>query len=115
MSDCKFDDHGRCFTHDDQRPKMCTTAVDDRRRSLEDELARYKRLLHGLLAVMHRDGGHYTGKHGLEKSVTDAEALRARYVTLLDMAQFDIGRMLQKNLDPIHLGIVREKIQAVLG
>jgi hypothetical protein len=29
-------------------------------------------LLGDLLAVIHRDGGQYTGQHGLEKSVRDA-------------------------------------------
>jgi len=32
----------------------------------------YKRLLLNLLAIIHRDGGHYTGEHGVEKSVKDA-------------------------------------------
>ena len=31
-----------------------------------------KNLLLDLLATIHRDGGHYTGQHGLEKSVQDA-------------------------------------------
>ena len=29
-------------------------------------------LLRGLLAVVHRDGGHYFYEHGMEKSVEDA-------------------------------------------
>ena len=29
-------------------------------------------LLINLLAVIHRDGGHYTAKHGINKSVADA-------------------------------------------
>ena len=32
----------------------------------------HESLLHDLLAVIHRDGGHYTGKHGVEKSTDDA-------------------------------------------
>jgi len=28
--------------------------------------------LHGLLAVIHRDGGHYEGQHGHKKSYDDA-------------------------------------------
>jgi len=31
-----------------------------------------------LLAVIHRDGGHYTGKHGLLKSCKDAEKVVTR-------------------------------------
>ena len=30
------------------------------------------KLLRELLAAIHRDGGHYTIKHGVEKSVEDA-------------------------------------------
>jgi|SRR5262245_26594522 len=29
--------------------------------------------LNNLLAVIHHDGGHYTQRHGYEKSITDAE------------------------------------------
>ncbi len=32
----------------------------------------YKQLLLNLLAVIHRDGGHYTDDHGPEKSTKDA-------------------------------------------
>lgn len=32
----------------------------------------YKELLLNLLAIMHGDGGHYTDKHGVSKSVLDA-------------------------------------------
>ena len=33
----------------------------------------YKHYLNNLLAVIHRDGGHYTQEHGIEKSAKDAE------------------------------------------
>jgi len=36
--------------------------------------------LHNLLAVIHRDGGHYTEKHGLEKSVQDAMQLSSERI-----------------------------------
>ena len=36
---------------------------------------------HNLLARIHRDGGHYTQEHGLEKSMDDAET---RVVELFD-------------------------------
>lgn len=32
----------------------------------------HRTMLCNLLAVIHRDGGHYTGKHGLQKSYEDA-------------------------------------------
>jgi hypothetical protein len=38
----------------------------------EEEMERH---LRNLLAVVHRDGGHYTSEHGIEKSVKDAMEL----------------------------------------
>ncbi len=38
----------------------------------------HESLLKDLLAVIHRDGGHYTERHGLAKSVQDAMALSAK-------------------------------------
>lgn len=32
----------------------------------------YRQKLKNVLAVAHRDGGHYTTKHGIEKSTEDA-------------------------------------------
>lgn len=44
-----------------------------------------------LLAVIHRDGGHHTGKVGLEQSITDAKAevtaLRAENARLREALQ----------------------------
>lgn len=39
-----------------------------------------EQMLRDLLAVIHGDGGHYTGEHGLQKSFEDA---LARYYDLL--------------------------------
>lgn len=39
------------------------------------EEARLRALLGDLLAVIHRDGGHYVEAHGWEKACADAEAL----------------------------------------
>ena len=33
----------------------------------------FENMLHDLLAVLHRDGGHYTAEVGLEKSIHDAK------------------------------------------
>ena len=35
----------------------------------------YKNLLMNLLAVIHRDGGHYVDKHGVVKACSDAEKI----------------------------------------
>ncbi len=52
--------------------------------SLSDDAAYWKaraeeaeRKLGDLLARIHRDGGHYTGQHGMEKSVEDAHTIVA--------------------------------------
>jgi len=39
----------------------------------------YQDLLQNLLAYIHRDGGHYTYKHGIKKSVEDAIAIIANF------------------------------------
>ena len=38
-----------------------------------DYLVDSEEMLGNLLAVIHRDGGHYTAEHGMEKSYEDAE------------------------------------------
>ena len=38
------------------------------------------RMLGGLLAVIHRDGGHYQAEHGTEKAVADAMRVRHELV-----------------------------------
>lgn len=52
-------------------------------RQLERELARANAMLANLLCRIHRDGGQYISRHGLEKSVEDANlkvaALNAKF------------------------------------
>lgn len=48
----------------------------------------YKHKLFSLLAVIHRDGGHYIEKHGLDESVDDA----------IDII-YDIYSIIEKNLE----------------
>lgn len=40
----------------------------------------YKRQLFNLLAVLHRDGGQYIDKYGIDKSVKDAMKLASNKV-----------------------------------
>uniref|UniRef100_A0A6M3LVS8 Uncharacterized protein n=1 Tax=viral metagenome TaxID=1070528 RepID=A0A6M3LVS8_9ZZZZ len=40
---------------------------------LVEERDNCMRMLENLLAIIHRDGGHYASEHGLEKSVKDAQ------------------------------------------
>ncbi len=52
--------------------KMSEAAI-----ALREELFETRRHLYGLLARIHRDGGHYIDKHGLEQSVIDADHIVA--------------------------------------
>ena len=45
----------------------------------------YRGHLLNLLARIHRDGGHYTIKHGLEKSVKDADEIVAKLLSDADI------------------------------
>lgn len=61
-----------------------------------------EQMLRDLLAVIHRDGGHYTEEHGLQKSFDDAIQ---RYYDLLqakEEAEYHISR-----LQPAKSGSVR--------
>ena len=40
--------------------------------------------LGNLLAIIHRDGGHYIGKHGVDKAVKDAKVILGRLMSLED-------------------------------
>ncbi len=53
----------------------------DEARSERDEA---RRDLGEILAVIHRDGGHHTGEHGISKSVADAHATWAAVMRQLD-------------------------------
>jgi len=46
--------------------------------NIKDENKEFKNLLLDLLAVLHRDGGHYTANHGIEKSIKEA---KIKYLT----------------------------------
>ena len=42
--------------------------------------------LRDLLAIVHRDGGHYTEEHGLKKSVEEAKQRATQYIAACDSA-----------------------------
>ena len=46
-----------------------------------------ERLLGNLLARIHRDGGHYTGEHGLERSTETADSKVVDWLTMEDGRQ----------------------------
>lgn len=47
----------------------------------------HEKLLLNLLAVIHRDGGHYVAEHGLEKAYVDAAAKVAPLVQAQPVAE----------------------------
>jgi len=53
-------------------------------RDAERERDEARRDLGEILAIIHRDGGHYTGEHGISKSVADAHATWAAMVAERD-------------------------------
>jgi hypothetical protein len=67
------------FTLDHKWEKI-VEGKDRQLRELRRKLEQYRRPLLDILAVVHRDGGHYTVDHGLEKSVEDALKIIAEVV-----------------------------------
>ena len=55
-----------------------------------------RRDLGEILAVIHRDGGHYTGEHGISKSVADAHATWAAVVRERDEARAEVERLQER-------------------
>ena len=50
-------------------------------------------MLRNLLALIHRDGGHYLERHGMDKALEDAEAKIAAWLQRDDMTpNFVFGR-----------------------
>jgi len=59
----------------------------------ERERDEARRELGEILAIIHRDGGHHTGKHGISKSVADAHATWADVVRERDEAHALIDKV----------------------
>jgi hypothetical protein len=49
-------------------------------RVLKERCDRYEYRLRELLAILHRDGGHYAQRHGLYKAWLDAKAIAVKAV-----------------------------------
>ena len=60
-----------------------------------------RRDLGEILAVIHRDGGHYTGERGISKSVADAHATWAVMVRERDEARAEV-EVLRRERDDLH-------------
>lgn len=48
-----------------------------------------ERMLRSLLAVIHRDGGHYAYEHGLEKATADAMQLSSERLQRTETSEAD--------------------------
>lgn len=62
-------------------------------RAMARERDEARRDLGAILAVIHRDGGHHTGEHGLSQSVADAHATWAVVVRERDEARAEVERL----------------------
>lgn len=71
-------------------PVCATLRADLARVTAEREDALYAK---NLLAVIHRDGGHYTDKHGIRKSTDDAMQRVNDRAVALDRAESDLARV----------------------
>jgi hypothetical protein len=69
--------------------------------ALERERDEARRDLGEILAVIHRDGGHYTGEHGISKSVADAHATWAVMVRERDEARAEV-EVLRRERDDLY-------------
>jgi hypothetical protein len=49
-----------------------------------------------LLAIIHRDGGHYTDEHGVDKSIEEAENLLTKYY-LPVVQEMEVDKWLEEN------------------
>jgi hypothetical protein len=69
--------------------------------------------LRSLLARIHRDGGHYTSTHGVEKAVEDADMIVANYHPIVDCTiprmtkELDEARAERDNTDANNLTMAR--------
>jgi len=57
----------------------------------------------GLLAIIHRDGGHYTGEHGIEKACEDAVEVVGLLRERLDRAEYDLAESRKQIPPPLML------------
>jgi hypothetical protein len=69
--------------------------------ALEKECADLERLLCDLLAVIHRDGGHYVAKHGLIKACADAEVIVAKMHQAVPGNEINLSAMTRRRSKPI--------------
>jgi hypothetical protein len=54
--------------------------------------------LGNLLAIIHRDGGHYTAKHGIKKSCADAKTwVYTQRMSILEAEENEVDCFVERN------------------
>jgi hypothetical protein len=81
---------------DSEPGDMTADALMLQSRILRRDRDEARRALGEILAVIHRDGGHHTGEHGITQSVADAHATWAAMVQERDGARDDAERIRRK-------------------
>jgi|GEM_PF-1808032 len=71
----------------------------------KEDRDRVERQLNDLLAIIHRDGGHYTGQHGITKAIADAHATWAEVVRERDEARAEVERLRAMLPPTAHTGV----------
>lgn len=78
------------------------------------QLRKNERHLFNLLARIHRDGGQYTDKHGIDKAVTDADVFVAKLIGCVnETASISIG--VDQENTASNLGYIRSLAQRILS
>ncbi len=74
-TECKYNKCSRCGLKHNSQSWMCgacSTAVIDMLEAENKELKETSQSFGNVLAVIHKDGGHYISKHGHRKASEDA-------------------------------------------
>ncbi len=99
---CNFDAKGICKDHDSNYA-LChkytaeiMTEMWEAKKAYNEAAVERDRMGHkllNLLALIHRDGGHYTSEHGLEKSYLDAAEIRGQQLNALDVLEKALSKI----------------------
>lgn len=80
---CASTDPQKCWSRSLRKARADAALIVAARNALPellDEIERLRQSLGNLLAIIHRDGGHYTAMHGHEKAVRDAHLIWASLI-----------------------------------
>lgn len=84
-------------SHNDSREPLeeCIEAADEIERlsARAEKAERDNAKLTGLLCILHRDGGHYIEKHGMDKAIDDAHLVWAELIASAEAAEAANARL----------------------